>query len=88
MYKCSKENETPTNVYEVSFLTREENEYVEFKVSKLENKIVSMKTRMEKKVGILNMVSKIKFQNFKYGIKLNMARKYVLKEIESKHYLK
>ena len=43
---------------------------------------------MEKKVGILNMVSKIKFQNFKYGIKLNMARKYVLKEIESKHYLK
>jgi hypothetical protein len=61
---------------------------VEFKVSKLENKIVIMKTRMEKKVGILNMVSKIKFQNFKYGIKLNMARKYVLKEIASKHYLK
>jgi hypothetical protein len=43
-------------------LTQEENEDVETKVSKLEDKITSMEAMMENKVDILNMVTLPNFQ--------------------------
>jgi hypothetical protein len=88
MSRHSKPNVTLTKASKGSSLTQEENEDVEFKVSKLEEKITSMETTMEKKVDILNMVSKIEFQNFKDDIKSNMARKDDLKEMARKDDLK
>jgi hypothetical protein len=42
MSKCNKPNATPVKAFEGSSLTQEKNENVEFKVSKLEEKIESM----------------------------------------------
>lgn len=59
MSRDSKPNVTPAKASKGSSLTQEENKDVEFKVSKLDKKIVSMETTMAKKIDILNMVSKI-----------------------------
>lgn len=57
-------NATPTKTSKGPSFTQEKNEKVEFKVSKLQEKIASMEATMAKKVDILNMSSKMEFQNF------------------------
>jgi hypothetical protein len=59
---------------------------VEVKVSKLEERTMSLESTMARKLGILNMVSKTYFQNFKEHLKENV--KDDLKEMGSKYDLK
>jgi len=51
-------NATPTKLFEGSSLTHEENEYVEFKVSNMEDRIKISETTMTRKIDILDMVGK------------------------------
>jgi len=63
MSKSSMLNVTLAKIFEgLSLSLQEENEELKFKVSNLEEKIMSMENTTAKKVGIPNMINKVEFQ--------------------------
>jgi hypothetical protein len=72
---------TPTKYSKGPSMTQEYNENVEFKVSKLEEKITSMDGTMVKKLGILNMVTKKNSKLLKRISNIKDMRESLFKEL-------